>query len=415
MFKNLNWQKILIIIAFLILVILMAVGLYYFFYKNIFINLGPQANVNNGNFRLPNINNGNLNRNSSLNFNGNLGLPFIGEVSPEKIAKRANGGLTLSDELADNQVLPGSMLVNGEEIYFYSQADDKFYHLTRTGQKQLLEDKVFYDVQTVKWSPQGDQAILEYPDGSNILYNFTTNQQTTLLKELTDFAFNASGSQIASELVTNNPDSNWVVTANPDGTGLKYIEPLGGQASEVQTGWSNDNQILAVYREGLDASRQEIFPIGQNDENFPSLIVEGRGFEGSWSPYDNSLIYSVYNQSSGYRPKLYLAKTGASGTNAVFDTGLSTWSNKCTIGKTKAYCGVPYNLPEFSGLSPALGNNTIYNFYEIDLTNGNNQLIASPLSEAGQFLGVSNVSLSSDEQYLYFVDNIFHNLYTIQL
>jgi hypothetical protein len=205
------------------------------------------------------------------------------------------------------------------------------------------------------------------------------------------------------------------VTANPDGSGMKYLEPLGEKALDVQTGWSADNQVVAVYREGIDFERQEIFPLGQNNENFPSLVVNGRGYEGSWSPGSNSLLYSVYNQDSGYRPTLYLSKTSGAGTSAVYNTGLNTWSDKCAFGESKAYCAVPMSLPQYSGLYPQLGQNTIYNFYEVDLNSGSSNLLAIPIASNGQFFGVDNIVLSTDENYLYFSDGLTGELYSLQI
>jgi len=412
MLKNLNWKKILLLIGFICLIIIFTYGLYYFFFRQILPTSQINKNISNANQRLPTIGQGNLN---IFLQNLNTGLPVLSNISPEKISKIARGDLTLTTKLDAREVLANSLLAKGNEIYYYDRLDGKFYRVTKDGQKQLLKDRAFYDVQKVNWSPKGDQAILEYPDGSNILYNFNTGQQTTLLKELSDFAFDQGGNRISSELVTNNKDSNWLVTANPDGSGMKYIEPLADKANDVQTAWSADNQIIAIYREGIDIGRQEIFPLGQNNENFPSLVVEGRGFEGKWSPTDNTLIYSVYNQNSSYRPVLYVAKTGASGTSAVFNTGLSTWSNKCTFGSSKAYCGVPINLPENSGLVPQLAQASVYGFYEIDLNSGNSQFIATPVGSNGTFYNVSNVTLSADGKYLYFTDYYSNELYSIQL
>jgi len=412
--KNLNWKKIGLVLIFVVFMVAFALGLYFLFFKQV---LAPEVVTNaniNGEQRLPGTANGNA---TVVNINSiiNSGLPLLANVNGADISDVARGGLTFADKLDAGAALGDSMVMIGGEVYYYNRLDGKFYRLNESGNKTLLDNTTFYNADQVTWSPLGDKAIIEYPDQTNILYNFTTDEQITLPKELSDFSFNKNGTQISSELVTENEGSNWLITANPNGSGITYIEPLGDKASEVETGWSADNQIVAIYRESVDFEKQEIFPLGQNNENFPSLIVNGRGYEGSWSPNTNSLLYSVYNKESGYRPTLYLSKTGPSGTSAVYDTGLYTWSDKCAFAGTNAYCAAPINMPEYSGLYRELGENTAYTFYEIDLDTGNSQMLAIPVGANGQFFGVDNLVVSQNEDILYFTDSLTGEIYSLQL
>lgn len=411
MLKNLNWKKLLLVLGFIVLVIIFGYGLYYFFFRQVLPK--PIVNVNeNANQKLPVLTNGNQN---IINQNYNGGLPDLMGILPENLSKVAKGGPTLANKLNANNALPGSLLMRGSDLYYYNEADGKFYKIGANGERQVLDNKIFYNVDKVNWSPKGDKAILEYPDGSNILYNFATNQQTTLLKELSEFAFDNSGENFVSELVTDNEDSNWLVTASPDGSNMKYLEPLGKYANEVETGWSADHQIIAINTKGANISSQEIYLVGQNNENIPYLNVQGRGFESNWSPSDNTLLYSVYNQNSGYRPTLYIAKTGVSGTSAVFNTGLNTWSDKCTYSASMAYCAVPIGLDEYSGLHPEISQNNFYNFYQIDLNSGSSALLGTPVGSNGQFFNVENIVLSADGNYIYFSEGNANGIYSLQI
>lgn len=405
-----NVKKILIVMAFVLFIFGVGFGLYWVFFRTAPDDLGPANNFNAGN--IPNIGNGNVNIVNS-NTNVNNRLPWE-EYLEEEISPVANGSLTEVSTITDNQVKNSTMGVNG--LQYYDTNQQQFYYINDEGKVTLLSDKKFYQVENVTWTNNGEKAILEYPDGSNILYNFKTNKQVTLPYELEDFSFNTNGSQITAKWIGDNEDNNWLIAANDEGSGMFLIEPLGDQSHNTSMNFSPDNQVAAFYRSYIDGERQEIYPIGLHGENFKSFVVNGAGFVSEWSPGGDTLLYSVYNSETDYTPNLWVTKGK---TNELGDIkvslNVSTWPDKCTFYDTDTlYCAVPQGLPRGAGLYPEIANTYPDNFYSINLNNGIKTLLASPIGANGSY-SAFNLSVSADGSILYFTDRNTGKLESIRL
>ncbi len=350
------------------------------------------------------------------------GLPTTdsqGNVIPGQGAPNANepnpvaaGGTTHTEVLSKSPSL-GPTLSNDGGVQYYDKNDGKFYRIDSDGNKTLLSDKVFHSVDSVTWAPDKDKAILVYPDGSKILYNFNTQKQVTLPAHWKDFSFSPDSSQIISKSIGIDPDNRWLVVSNDDGSKTKAVEEIGTNDASVYPSWSPNNQIVAMYTEGVDFDRQEVFFIGLNGENFKSTIVEGRGFEPKWSTTGDRLLYSVYNSSDGLKPRLWIVDANAdtiSQNRRSID--LQTWADKCTFASnTEIYCAVPESLDTGAGLFPELADKTKDNLYKIDLETGSQKLIAVP---DGSY-NISQIIVGSDQDYLYFTDKFSGSIYKVKL
>ena len=290
------------------------------------------------------------------------------------------------------------------------------FRIDESGNIVSLNDKKFYQVDNVTWAGSGDKAILEYPDGSNILYNFQTNQQVTLPPELEQFSFNKVANQIVAQWIGPDADSNWMIAANDDGSGMYLVEPLGENAHTVEMGFSPDNQVAALHRTYIGLDQQEIYPLGLNGENFKSFKVSGAGFTSEWSPKGTSLLYSVYSESTNYNPNLWVTKGNTSELGDIkVSLNISTWPDKCTfVGENSLYCAVPQGLPRGAGLYPEIANDYLDNFYQINLNSGIKTLLASPVGAEGGY-NANNLFVSSDGSILYFTDINSGTLQSIRL
>ncbi len=333
---------------------------------------------------------------------------FLPKASP--IAK---GGLTQTKILNQKPTFKPTVSKDGKSIQFYNKEDGKFYRINERGEIIPLSDKIFYDVQNVTWSPNKNKAIIEYPDGANILYDFDTQKQITLPKHWENFDFSPDGNRIVLKSLGLDPDSRWLVVANEDGSKAKPIEPLGIYGDKIQPSWSPNNQIVAMQVEGIDFDRQKVYFIGLNGENFQSAIIEGRDFRSKWSPKGDKLLYSVYSSDNNMNPSLWIvnAQGNQIGTNRK-NLKIETWSDKCTFANDyELYCAVPESLPEGAGLFPELAKGIKDKLYKINIQTGTKKLIAIP---DGNFT-MSNLVVSDDGQYLYFVDENTQKLLSIKL
>lgn len=403
-------RKLIIVIAFILLVLGIGFGLYWVFFRSIDEELRPDI-FNAG--EIPNIGPGDITIVNGLSNSLINGLPWQDYIK-DQISPVATGGLTEVQEVSSGEV--SGLAVSADGLRYYDKASQQFYRVDEKGQIQALSSSRFYQVQNVTWATSGQKAILEYPDGSNILYNFRTGQQVTLPPELEDFGFNVDGSQISAKWMGANEDNNWLVAANEDGSGMFLIEPLGDQSFNTQIGFSPDNQIAAFYTKHYDGQRQEVFPIGLNGENFKSFVVNGSGFESRWSPEGDRLVYSVYSDTTDYNPNLWVTQGRTSELGDIkVSLNVATWPNKCTFSSSdRMICAVPQGLPRGAGLYPEIADRFPDNFYTIDLNTGLKSLVASPIGQHGSYTAY-NLFMSPDGSRLYFTDKSSGTLQSIRL
>jgi dipeptidyl aminopeptidase/acylaminoacyl peptidase len=304
------------------------------------------------------------------------------------------------------------MTSNGS-VEYYNKTDGKFYRIDKNNQITALSDKVFHDVQNIVWSPTSDKAVIEYPDGSKIVYDFTSKKQTTLPKHWEDFNFSPDGQTLVMKSMGIDTETRYLAISSSDGSSQKIIDTIGDNGNNIYPSWSPNNEIIAMDVEGVDADRQEVYFVGLNDENFKSTIIEGRGFQSTWSTSGDKLLYSVYSSTSDYKPSLWIVN--AQGDN--IGTGrtslnINTWASKCTFTSNETvYCGVPESLDTGSGLIPEMAQNSKDDLYKINVATGNKELVAVP---NGSY-NMSNLSVSPDGTSLYFTDANDSKLHKVTL
>jgi Tol biopolymer transport system component len=326
----------------------------------------------------------------------------------------ASGGLTVVQQIYDANVIGASLSSDGQSLRYYDEESGFFYRLDANGNLQKLSSKKFYDVETVYWADNSNKAVLEYPDGSNILYNFTTGKQVTLPKHWESFEFSTDETQLVMKSIGSDSDNRWLIIANEDGSGAKGLEFIGTRSDYVVPSWSPNNETIAMYTKGKDADSQEVFFVGKNDENFKSIVVDGYGFQSQWSPSGDKLLYSVYSTSESVKPTLWIvdAQGDNIGSNRQ-NLNLETWADKCTFANDNryVYCAVPTNLQTGAGLFPELAETSSDLIYRIDINTGVKKLIATP----DTFSTVEDLMITKNQDSLYYTDNVSEGIYKIDL
>ena len=397
---ELNYKKIILIIGFIFVSLFFAFLIYSFFFKG-FVSVNKNTNYEtipiddvgrnyNTNGRLPDRN---KNRNASL---------------PKPIKDETSDKKTKEAQKISKSIVKGiTMDLSGDKLSYYNRDDGKFYTINEKGESVLMSEKTFYNVQNITWSPDKDKVVLEYPDGSNIVYNFTADKQITLPKNWEEFNFALDNKRVITKNFSSNPDNNYLVIADINSGQSKIIESLGNKADKFKLAWSPDNQVVAFFVEPVDFDHQEIYLIGQHNENFKSIIVEGYGFQGKWNPKGDKILYSVYNSISNYEPALWITTK-----HGVYKKRieLNTWAEKCSFYDNDIiYCGVPQYLEEMMGINPNYAMDINDDIYKINLNKNSVEKIAETKRN------VEKIMVSDGEKILYFTDRRTGRLYKIDL
>lgn len=336
-------------------------------------------------------------------------------VLPEGVSAVAKGGLTQITPLTEKRVYGATLANDGENLLYYDKDLAKFYRLFPDGQSSLISEKNFFNVEKIVWDNNKEKTILEYPDGSNVLFNFKTNQQITLPKHWQDFDFAPTGDRLASKSIGVDIENRWLVIANEDGSGARAIQELRDQSERVIVDWSPNGQMVAMYANADGRDRQKLYFIGQNNENFRLLVLPGFGFEEQWSPSGEQMLFSVYNEDSEYKPSLWISDINPDNTGSNRrPLNIDTWVSKCVFAdEENIYCAVPRSLKKGSGFYPEENKAlTADDFYKINLRSGVKTFLARSYNTD---YAVEKIMLSEDKKYLYFTDYQNGRVHKLQL
>ncbi|TAL49836.1 hypothetical protein EPN81_04550 [Patescibacteria group bacterium] len=324
----------------------------------------------------------------------------------EEADEVARGGLTQTTELTTGAVYNVVIGADGESMNYYNASDGRFYTIDENGKVVALSNTQFPSAETVEWNKDSNKALIEFPDGSNIVYNFDSEVQVTLPSHWEDFDFSPVSDEIVAKSIALDPANRWLVVTSDDGSQAQSIQALGENEDKVDVNWSPNNQVIAfadtsnAIQGGLE--RNVIYPVGKNQENFKGLVVEGLGFDSLWSPNGKQLLYSVVGSYSSDRPLLWIvdATSSTMGDNRQ-SLGIYTWVDKCTWSSASiVYCAVPLDLPPNAGLQRSLYENEPDALYKLDLSAGTSTLIAIPAEETS----MDNLQVTQDESLIYFTN-----------
>ncbi len=402
-------KRFLLIIGFILSVIVIATLLYFAFFRST-----PSKPVVEPTKTEPTASLGGLDP-SGLGVPSEITQPGA-STGLQEADTVAQGGLTQTTQLTSAPIASPTLSEDGTAVHFYDATDGKFYRLDANGEIKSLSEKQFPSLEKATWGKEANKAVLEFPDGSNIVYDFENETQVTLPKHWEDFDFSPTTDELIAKSIGIDPENRWLVVSNANGSNVKSIQALGNNESKVQVNWSPNDQVIAFSdtAEGLGSfDRRTIIPLGKKQENFKGLVVEGLGFKSQWSPDGKKLLYSVAGSYSQYRPLLWIVNaTSASMGEERKSLSLNTWVDKCTFSSSNtALCAVPQGLPPNAGLQPAAFSDYPDALYEVNIETGATKLIAIPSGNKE----MKNLFVTADKSLLYYTNADTGNLEFIKL
>lgn len=392
---------ILKIVAFLVACVFLAFAVYFVFFRSavtvITSNNGTTAGTAG---TLPGSTTGTPGKPTT----GGTGTTGTGgtALTPSKVA---NGGATFTTLLTNTMIESPTVTANGTVAY-YDPADGKFYTIDADGNVVALSQQTFPKADNVTFSAGATEAVIEFPDGSNVVYDFETAKQVTLPNHWEDFSFSGDGGEIAAKSVGTDESNRALVMTSADGSSTTVLANLGSNDKKVAVNWSPNNSVVGFSATGVNTGgsfgRQEIYLIGQDGSASGALIVDGTSFHAIWATDGKHMLYSVADPNDGYKAALWYADSrGDREGDSRRKMGIKTTVDKCTFtSATIAYCAVPREMPNGGGSNSSLI--TSYDdVYKLDVASGNARLVAIPAADTRIF----SPTVSADGAYFYYTDS----------
>lgn len=386
------------IIAFLAVTGLFAYGLYALFFARDTVVVDDNVTTDGGTTGSGLPTSGNSNPISTNDDEETTDSQSDDKLPPSKVA---NGGETFTTLLTNSRINSPTVTADGS-IAYYDPTDGRFYTINEDGDVVALSQQQFPQAENVVFSSGATTAVIEFPDGSNVVYDFETAKQVTLPSHWEEFSFSEDGESIVSKSLGTNESSRTLVMTASDGSTTQVIASLGANADSVDVNMSPGNNVVGFSRTGGVQNafgRQEIYLIGVDGEDAGALIVDGSSFSGIWAPDGRHLMYSVADASDGYRAALWFVDTKGQSTRKKL--GIKTAVDKCTItSDSLAYCAVPRDMPAGGGTD----SNLIHAYddlYEVSLSSGRATLSAIPAADTRMF----NLNVSPSGDLLYYTDS----------
>lgn len=402
-------RRILQILAFLLATGVLAYGLYFILFRPDLQTTGP------GITDTPGQQGGNLP--GAGDFDDSR-VPQPGqetdgeEGSLPEASPIAQGGPTQIRQLTSGEVL-SPVSSGSSRARFYDPSDGLIYDVSIDGTLEPISNTAFPEAENAKFDKAGEQVILEFPDGSNIIYNITQNKQITMPAHWEEFDFSSTGSEVIAKSI-NDSTNGQIIALKSDGSQAAVIADMGQNADKVDIEWSPNGNFVALSETGpalAGFGRKSYLLIDQNGEAPGSIVADGQNFSSKWTPDSRSIVYSTTSPNNADRPSLWI--TSASGDEIGTDRrkiDLETWIEKCTFrDNTVMLCAAPREIEDYVDYNYQF-NDSIDDLFEVNLLTGR----VTMLAESTQNIRMFNLSVSDDKSQVFFTDQL-GRLNSIQL
>lgn len=404
---NINWKKVGLIILFVAVTILLAIALYFTFFRPTPapVVVEPPPTFPGGLPTTPGV--GVITPGEVLPpgvLPPSVGILVPPEVSVSQIpsiSTTAQGGQVAPQKLVDTGAQFVSLASDGKALNYYDSTTGLFSKINPDGSLSLISNQIFRDVTQATWAPSSDKAVLEFQNGTKMIYNFATKQSYSIPSQFEDFSFSPDSKKLAAKDMKVNEEERWLVTVDERGGNKQFMEHMGDNSDRVKVQWNPAGNIIGTSTKSIDNERSEIIFLTKDGTELGKAIVQGRDLRYDYSDDGNRMVYSVWNPNSNFLPTLWLTSTNPNSIDqGRVNTGLNTWADKCTYFKNSTvYCAVPKQISAYSGILPD-NNDSPDDIYQIDPDTGVSIKIAEPVFP----VQIQNIKVSDDGKTLFYTE-----------
>lgn len=318
-------------------------------------------------------------------------------------------------QITDENII--SPVVNEQKntIKYITKTDGSLYQSNLDGKDKVKIPFVSLGgLIKIIWSPDQGKFINIYSDAFGVkrfYYDLASKQTLPLNKNITWVDYSKTEEKIAYHYYDATQNINSIAIANADGTLAKSI--LNTRLKDVRLQWVTDDKIIiSTAPSGL--AQNILYYINPEKPKLIKVLSGIYGLTSEWS-YDGSKF--IFSQTNKDGANLTLRSADSSGVN-VLNTKIATLPEKCVFSKDSlsVYCAEPTELPKNIIMPDDYYKKTFSSndrLWKIDLETNKKDLVYQ-FGENINF-DLSDLILTKDEKYLYFINRTNGFLYRLEL
>lgn len=339
----------------------------------------------------------------------------ISATQPEKDTAKISA-------ISDEAVLSPALSSGGLSIKYYSQKNGHAYEIDFDGtNKKTLSANDLIDLKNIAWSPDKTKVISKFfqsDSGTRFSsYDYSAGKGYSLDKNIREAAWDQSSSKIFYVYFDSKSKKTTLNISDSDGSNWKKLADLGYSSASIasipQSGsisfWNKPDNMSQTSLESIPA-------IGGPKK---SLFKEKFGADYLWNNSGNNILMSHSDAKGG--SKIQLAIVNYNG-GEYSSLGIPTFVSKCAWSKNNKiiYYALPGNIPESAMLPNDYNDGKIKTsdtFWKMDIASRQSERMVelSDLQKINTPFDASELFLSSDEGFLFFVNKLDGRLYRISL
>lgn len=339
-----------------------------------------------------------------------------------EVKKDEDSGFELTDLVAEKMtnitsdpIIAATIGPDGNTVRYYDALDGRVWTMTLRGtNKEVLVHETMGVPQNVKWSADGDAAILTYKDSGIYVHNHATNTKNKLRDGMDNVEWAGASGKILYKYYDDALKERSLNIANSDGSGWKKIADLPYRFSSFA---QIPSSIFAVFwpKASINTA-SELFGVNTISVSEPKKIHQGpNGSDYLFSPNGERVLVSA--PVSGGK-SMMLGVMDADGQNyndLVIPTIVSkaVWSSD----GLSVYYALPNDVPSNSVWPDDYDQRkfiTQDTFFKLDIETGKKTRIIE-LEEIKEKIDAKNLFLSPSEDHLFFTDRRSGLLYRLDL
>lgn len=296
---------------------------------------------------------------------------------------------------------------SGAKIKFYLKESGNVMESDFDGGNQkIISSAKIQGLARILWSPAKDKVISFYENGDKYFYDYNTKKSTKLNFNIKDVIW--TGDKIIYQF--KDAARNSFNVSNPDGSAWRPLT-FHTENRIFKMDWVSGKLYFYLAPSGYVPSSLNVL----DDKGISKTIFSRvNGLGAKWAPNGEKFIFSG-TDFQGKRLSLSLSdKDGLS----IKNLNLAALAEKCVwSGDNKnIFCAAPKEVPQFAVMPDAYYGATFRSvdyFIRINTDTLEKNWLINP-NLAGDY-DASDLFLSPDENYLFFVNRIGGLLYSLQM